>query len=218
MELKTVRWIDTSSTMTPSHAETAIRPETSISQPSETNNSENRLAPFNPTNNIAQIRIIELLKLRDGDVLFDLGSGDGRFLITAATREPGLRCVGIEYDPGFVARAEEAVSALPEPVKQRIAIRQGDVLQEPIHREGNETTGVKGISLADATTVYVFLLPKGLKKLKRLLDLVVEERRRQNLGLRVVAYMFQIHGWEPSCVDRNTKSGSAIYVYNFPAT
>jgi len=66
------------------------------------------LAPFNPTNETGQQVALELLQLAGNDVLFDLGCGDGRFLLTAAKAVEGLRCIGIEYDDIFVKRAEES--------------------------------------------------------------------------------------------------------------
>ena len=44
-------------------------------------------------------------------MLFDLGCGDGRFLVAAASHTSGLQCVGIEIDPVYANRAQEAVSA-----------------------------------------------------------------------------------------------------------
>ncbi len=69
--------------------------------------------------------------------------------------------------------------------------------------------------LNDATAVYLFLVPNGLKKIKPLLDRVVEIRKEQGRSFSVVAYMFQVHGWEPILVDRTTKGGAPLYLYRF---
>ena len=78
-------------------------------------------------------------------MLFDLGCGDGRFLVAAASHTSGLRCVGIEIDPVYANRAHEAVSATD--IGSCVEIREGDVmtLMDGIHDKDNEnghdTTG-----------------------------------------------------------------------------
>ena len=67
----------------------------------------------------------------------------------------------------------------------------------------------------DATAIYLYLLPKGLVKLKPILDAIVDQRKAQGRPLRVVAYTFQIHGWTASQVDTSTKSGVPVYLYEF---
>lgn len=88
----------------------------------------NKLAPFNPTCDDATQVGLRMLNLQPADVLFDLGCGDARVLVSAATATQGLRCVGIEMDPVFVAKSLAAVAKLSWQVQQRIDIRQGDVL------------------------------------------------------------------------------------------
>jgi len=75
------------------------------------NKNSNILAPFNPTNNQAQCLSLELLSLREDDVLFDLGCGDARILIAAAVQTPGLRCVGIEIDPRYYRKAIDSIAS-----------------------------------------------------------------------------------------------------------
>ena len=183
--------------------------------------ADHQLAPFNPTSVEIQEKLLGLLKLRSDDVLFDLGCGDGRFLITAASRVPGLRCVGIEYDSKFVVRANDSIARLPENVRDRIDIREGDLLtlgkttQLNLDEDQDDAVSDLQAALTDATAIYVYLLPKGIKKIKHILDRVLEHRMTRNLELRVVTYLFQIHGWEPTVVDTNTKSKSPMYLYHF---
>jgi SAM-dependent methyltransferase len=198
------------------------------------------LAPFNPTCLDAQSMALHLLQLRNDDVLFDLGCGDAQLLLLAARSAEGIRCVGMEIDPVFVDRAKSAIAKLPIPEQRRIQIRQGDVLQlvelnaensgetnntpdarcndqtEEIGRDCRELTLSK-----DASALYLYLLPKGLVRIKPLLDRIVEARQREHptteraMVFRVVTYMFQIHGWTPATVDRSTKGGSPLYLYQF---
>ena len=203
--------------------------------------AENRLAPFNPTSDQAQQTALRLLDLSKDDVLFDLGCGDGRLLITAVKDQQtkGLRCVGIEMDPVFTSRAVQSIYQLSAETQRRIEIREGDVLelgyqdnstesapQQPAATATAETNilGETGKSLCqhltllnDATAIYLFLVPNGLKKIQPLLDRVVEIRKEQGKPFSVVAYIFQVHGWEPSFVDRTTKGEMPLYLYRFEA-
>lgn len=80
----------------------------------------------------------------------------------------------------------------------------------------------------DCTAVYLYLLPHGLIRLQPILDRVVSERRRKHrLGagnvhneslpviFRVVTYMFQMHGWSPTTVDRTSRASAPVYLYEF---
>ena len=105
---------------------------------------EASLAPFNPSCDQAQLTALQLLKLRpeQEDVLFDLGCGDGRMLINAAQKHPDLRCVGIELDPVFVKRGQEALRKLPRSIQRRVDIRQGNLMmqQQEMTMNGNHPT------------------------------------------------------------------------------
>jgi hypothetical protein len=203
----------------------------------------NRLAPFNPTSDQAQQTALRLLSLTPDDVLFDLGCGDGRLLLTAVKEQhtAGVRCVGIEMDPVFTARAVTSIRQLSTETQRRIEIREGDVLELGYQDNSSESesappqsttaataetniVGETGTSLCqhltllnDATACYLFLVPKGLKKIKPLLDRVVEMRKQEGRAFSVVAYMFQVRGWEPSVVDRTTKGEVPLYLYRFEA-
>jgi cyclopropane fatty-acyl-phospholipid synthase-like methyltransferase len=97
-------------TRTPETGEPSAKKET----------AENRLAPFNPTRDPAQQTAIRLLNLAKDDVLFDLGCGDGRLLITAVEHREGLRCVGIEMDTVFTSRAVTSIRQLSAETQRRI--------------------------------------------------------------------------------------------------
>ena len=177
-----------------------------------------RLAPYNPTCIQAQEIAIKLLSLSEDDVLFDLGCGDGRFLVAAAIHTSGLRCIGIEIDPVYASRAREVVSAAD--LGSRVEIREGDVMKfmDGIHKKDNEKdyyTNGNGLSLQhDATAVFLYLLPKGLEVIKQSLEDVANQRRQTNKPFRVVSYMFRIPGWNPANIDRTTKGDCPLYLYN----
>ena len=195
-----------------------------------------RLAPFNPTHESSIDVAIHLLQLQPSDVLFDLGCGDGRMIIRAASRVDGLRCVGIELDESLVARGRDMVvaktSADKAALTDRVEIRNGDVLAEmkmigqaPPPQPENDK-GVLAESnltlLDDATAVFVYLLPQGLKKVKVLIEEAAKRRRlrwglsdaQQQPALRVCSYMFSIPGLAPVQVDRSGKGSCPIYLYH----
>lgn len=193
-----------------------------------TTKADTNLAPFNPSSETAQLQSIAMMDLTEDDILFDLGCGDGRLLTRAVSQVPGLVCFGVEIDPVFAERANKAVSQLPAPVQERIQIRCQDVTQilSPGVNLMKETTDspsflsgtkrLEDVSVEDATVIYLYLLPQGLRQIKTLLDELVERRLRRKESLRVVAYTFSVKGWNPVRVDRSSKSGVPIYLYKFP--
>ena len=183
-----------------------------------------KLAPFNPSSSQIQVKAIELLGLNDEDVLFDLGCGDGRLLIFAAENVKGLKCVGIEIDPVFVARGIQRVQALPQEIRCRVDIREGDVLKlllDSPNRGSENGEKYKGNScksltlINDATAVYLFILPKGINKIMPLLEALVDKRKQEKRNFRILSYMFKIYEWEPSKVDRTSKGDCPVYLYEF---
>eukprot|EP00816_Leptocylindrus_hargravesii_P004392 CAMPEP_0196814806 /NCGR_PEP_ID=MMETSP1362-20130617/45837_1 /TAXON_ID=163516 /ORGANISM="Leptocylindrus danicus, Strain CCMP1856" /LENGTH=159 /DNA_ID=CAMNT_0042191545 /DNA_START=122 /DNA_END=598 /DNA_ORIENTATION=+ len=135
------------------------------------------LAPFNPTSAAAQTRSLQILELTGEDALYDLGCGDGRFLIRAAESVPKLKCVGIELDSKLSARAFSNVSE--NGMLDRIGIIAGDVVES-----------MSGDHLAACTAVFVYLLPKGLQQIESILKKV-----RAKKNGRVLSYLFQVPGW-----------------------
>mmetsp|Transcript_30029 Transcript_30029/g.50649 ORF Transcript_30029/g.50649 Transcript_30029/m.50649 type:complete len:181 (+) Transcript_30029:33-575(+) len=132
------------------------------------------LAPFNPSMQPVVDTALELLALTDSDVLYELGCGDGRVMIAAAIATPGLRCVGIEYDAEYAERARRAVETAG--LEERVSVIHGNVLD---------------VYMSDATSVFVYLVPKGMKLVAPMLKSLVDER-----GGRIVSYIFSVPGRE----------------------
>ena len=173
-----------------------------------------RLAPFNPTCTHAQKVALDMMLLEAGDVLFDIGCGDARLLVTAAERTAGLKCVGIEIDPVYVKRARAALSEAPLNVASRVEIQEGDVMRLiDAWRGGDDDDGELSL-IDDASAVFVYLLPKGLEAMRPLLEEIAKKRRSEGGAFRVVSYMFRIPGWEPTTIDRTTKGDCPVYLYN----
>ena len=131
--------------------------------------------PFVPTTMPVVERMLELAAVRKGDVIYDLGCGDGRILIHAA-KKYGTRGVGIDLDPERVADAKQRAAA--EGVTHLLEFRAED---------GTQTD----ISKATVVTLYMFkwfnnaIRPK-LQKLKP--------------GSRIVAHDYDIDDWKPTRV------------------
>ena len=132
-----------------------------------------QLAPFDPTPRDVVERMLSLAGVKQGDVIYDLGSGDGRILIAAA-KKYRVRGVGFEIDPGLVKLARE--NARREGVEKLVDIRQEDFLTA---------------DLSPATVVTLYLSDDG--------NLAVRPQLMHQLkpGTRVVSYTFDMGDWQP---------------------
>jgi len=122
--------------------------------------------------------LLELADVGPQDVVYDLGSGDGRIPITAAT-EFGARGVGIEIDPALVAQAQAKARAAG--VADRVEFRRGDMY---------------AVDIRPATVVTLFLHPGPNLKLRATL------RSDLRPGSRVVSYVWDMGSWKPTDVRR----------------
>ena len=134
--------------------------------------------------------MLELAKVGKGDVLYDLGSGDGRIPITAA-REHGIRAVGIEIDPERIAEANANIAKAG--VGDLVTIRSGDLFEADI---------------GEATVVTLYLLETLNEKLRPKL------LRELKPGTRIVSHAFRMGDWEPEA-ERNI-DGNMIYMWTVP--
>lgn len=128
-------------------------------------------APYVPTPEHIVLRLLRLADVSSDDVVYDLGSGDGRMVILAA-KEFGARGVGVEIDPDLVQKARR--SAERAGVSHLVEFRQGDLFET---------------SLKDATVVTLYLWPDMNNRLRPKL------RRELDPGDRVVSHSFDIDGW-----------------------
>jgi SAM-dependent methyltransferase len=136
-------------------------------------------------------RMLFEAKVRTGDVVYDLGCGDGRMVIAAA-KKFGTRGVGIDLDP---ARIKEArANAKAQGVEQLVTFRVADLFET---------------DLREATVVMLYLLPEVNRRLKP--KLFAELRP----GARVVSHDFDMgRDWPP---DRSVNLGSdGIYMWVMP--
>ena len=135
----------------------------------------------------------EMLRLADvkkGDVLYDLGSGDGRIPVTAA-KKFGIRAVGVDIDPQRIEEAKE--NAKKNGVAKLVEFRNEDLFRT---------------RFSEATVVTLYLLP----------DLNVKLRPRLlaelKPGTRIVSHQFDMGTWKP---DRKVElNGRTIYLWTIP--
>ena len=131
---------------------------------------------FEPTPMPVVRALLELAEVGPQDLVYDLGSGDGRIPIAAA-REFGARGVGIEIDPALVTQAQ--AKAREAGVEDKVTFRLGDMYLADVR---------------SATVVTLFLHPGPNLKLREKL------RSELQAGSRVVSYVWDMGGWRPSDV------------------
>ena len=129
--------------------------------------------PFVPTPIEVVDRMLELAEIKKGDVVYDLGSGDGRIIIRAA-KKYGTRGVGIEMDRTLIDKARKSAQA--EGVSHLIEFRVEDALKADI---------------SPATVVTLYMLPWFNEAMKPNLQNYLKP------GSRIVAHDFGIEGWMP---------------------
>ena len=142
-------------------------------------------APWVPTSRKIIRKMLKLADLRPGETLYDLGSGDGRTLIIAAT-EFKAKAVGIELNPLLVLYSN-----------LKIFVRR---LQDQIHvRWGN--IFLRDISEANVVTMYLLQQTNN-----RLMNKLKNELKPDT---RIVSYVYIFPDWEPVKVDKKSK----LYLY-----
>ena len=132
--------------------------------------------PYVPTPQEVVNRMLELAKVKKGDVLYDLGSGDGRIAITAAQKY-GIRAVGIDINPERIQEAR--INAKKAGVTDRVEFRQQDLFQT---------------NFGEASVVTLYLLPDINVKLRPQL------LKQLKPGTRIVSHDFDMGEWKPERV------------------
>lgn len=148
--------------------------------------------PYVPTPQTVVEEMLRIAQVNDKDVLYDLGSGDGRIVITAAQKY-GISGVGVDIDP---QRIEEAkANAQKAGVSDRVEFRQEDLFKTDFSK---------------ATVVTLYLLPKINRQLRpRLL-------KELKPGTRIVSHQFDMGDWKPEKVVQ--VDGRTIYYWVVPET
>jgi hypothetical protein len=156
--------------------------------------------PYVPTPQEVVERMLEIAKVTASDYVIDLGSGDGRIVITAAKKH-GARGFGVDLNPVRISEANE--NARKAGVTDKVAFYQRDLFETDI---------------SEATVITMYLLPRvNLELRPKLLEL--------KPGTRVVSHDFSMGDWKPDAQvqmdakDKYSGSGgtSDIYFWVVPA-
>ncbi len=136
--------------------------------------------------------MLKVAKVREGDVLYDLGSGDGRIPITAVQKYNVTRATGIEINPERIQEAEQNLKSAG--VGDRVRFRNEDLFEA---------------NFSDATVITLYLLPAlNIKLLPKLLKEVKP-------GTRIVSHAFAMGDWKPE--QTLEIGGRAVYFWTIPA-
>ena len=142
-----------------------------------------------PTPDVLVTRMLQLAKVTDKDIVYDLGAGDGKIPIAAA-RDFKARAVGIEYNPEMAALARRNVERAG--VVDRVKIITGDIFEQ---------------DFSEATVVTLYLLPDLNYKLRPTI-------LKMKPGTRVVSHQFTMRDWEADEVI--TESFRDAYLWIVP--
>lgn len=148
--------------------------------------------PYVPTPYDVVHRMLEMAEVQPDDYLIDLGSGDGRIVISAVQDWNVQRAYGIDLDPQRIEQAQENARAAG--VEDRVQFEQGDLFE-------------KDISDANVLTMYL------LSSVNYRLRPVILDTMKP--GTRVVSHAFDMREWEPDETD--TVGNSNIYLWIVPA-
>jgi hypothetical protein len=157
--------------------------------------------PYVPTPQVVVERMLGMAGVKQGDMLIDLGSGDGRLVITAA-KEYGAHGFGVEIDPKLVSRSNQAAERAG--VADRVTFLRQDLFETDFRE-------------ADVLTLYLLpdvnmaLRPKILAELKP--------------GTRVVSHDYGMRDWQPDAQAKvpapdksvGLRKESQVYLWIVPA-
>jgi precorrin-6B methylase 2 len=153
------------------------------------------LGPSIPTPEPVVEKMLDLAHVKSGDVVYDLGSGDGRVVIMAAQKY-GARAVGVEMMPDLCRSAQARIRSLG--LADRASIVEGSVFH---------------VDVSPATVVTMYFMTDSNERLRPNLEKYLKP------GTRVVSNQFPIRGWKPAAVE-HIKAGMdyTIYVYQVGKT
>lgn len=156
---------------------------------------EGKIVPYVPTPQEVVDRMLELAEVKKGDVVYDLGSGDGRIVVTAA-KKYGVKAIGFEIDPERIKESTENIKKAG--VGHLVEIRQQDI---------------RTVDLSPASVLTMYLLPE--------VNLLIRPNisKQMKPGSRVVSHDFDMGDWKP-LKQENMKDSSnwdhTLYLWHVP--
>ena len=157
---------------------------------------EGKIVPYVPTPQEVVDRMLELAQVKKGDVVYDLGSGDGRIVVTAA-KKYGVRAIGFEIDPERIKESTENIKKAG--VGHLVEIRQQDI---------------RSVDLSAASVLTMYLLPE--------VNLMIRPNiwKQMEPGSRVVSHDFDMGDWKPLKTENIKDSSSwdhTLYLWHVQA-
>ena len=153
------------------------------------------IVPYVPTPEDVVEKMLELAHVRSDDVVYDLGSGDGR-IVLMAVQKFGAHAVGVELNPDLYRQSSDRIKELGLSGRAKI-----------LHEN------MFNVSVRKATVVTLYLLTSVNEAIRPKLE------RELRSGARVVSHDFQMPGWDPATVEEVTsKNGVShkLYLYIRP--
>jgi len=151
------------------------------------------LAPFVSSPREVVRRMLEIVEARQQDIVYDIGSGDGRILITAVQEFSVDRAVGVELRKDLAKRAQDTI--IENKLTDRIQIINKNVFD---------------VDLSDADIITLYLTTSGNNKLKPKLEKELKK------GSRIISHDFSFSGWKPTKVE--SFGGHTLYLYRIGET
>jgi ribosomal protein L11 methylase PrmA len=135
-------------------------------------------------------KMLEMVQLKKDDVVYDLGCGDGRIVVTAA-KKYGCRGVGYELDPKRVRESKE--NAKKNGVEHLVRIERKDIFK---------------VDLSPASVITLYLLPEMNERL-------IPQLKKLKPGSRIVAHDYAIEGYTPEETVTKISKQDAVphYIY-----
>jgi tRNA G37 N-methylase Trm5 len=157
---------------------------------------EGKIVPYVPTPQDVVDRMLELAQVKKGDVVYDLGSGDGRIVVTAA-KKYGVKAIGYEIDPERIKESTENIKKAG--VGHLVEIRQQDI---------------RTVDLSAASVLTMYLLPE--------VNLMIRPNiwKQMKPGSRVVSHDFDMGDWKPLKTENIKDSSSwdhTLYLWHVQA-
>lgn len=169
------------------NSNTAVATNTNAAAPAAT--APKLDVPYVPTHELVVTEMLAMAEVKGDDILYDLGSGDGRIPITAAQKF-GTRGVGIDLNPERVKEAN--ANAQKANVTDKVRFIEGDIFKQ---------------DFSEATVVTLYLLPEVNLKLRPQLE-------KMKPGTRIVSHNYDMGDWKPEKQKTvKTPDGTDHYVY-----
>ncbi|MEM6754383.1 MAG: class I SAM-dependent methyltransferase [Cyanobacteria bacterium P01_C01_bin.38] len=149
--------------------------------------------PYVPTATEVVEQMLKIAKVSSNDIVYDLGSGDGRIPITAVKKYNVKKATGVEINPELVQKSKD--NAEKAGVSDKVNFLQQDLFKT---------------NLSDATVVTLYLLPS--------INLKLRPKLLQELkpGTRIVSHAFDMGDWKPDRVERvRGKNGGTYTIYQW---